>query len=555
MAEIKKYLDNVGLGALVDQIKAEDAKVLDAAKKYTDEAPFDAAGSAATAKSEAIAAAEEKVQALANGQVKLNKEAIEKLNGDATTEGSVAKAVKDAQDTLQTNIDGVDDKADANAEAIAAINNAETGILKQAKDYTDTEVGKVQDAVDALDEKVGALPEGADATSVVDYIDKKTANIASDETVGALADRVTQAETDIDNIEKDYLKAADKEELAGNIQEVATAVQTEKERAEGVEGGFETRIKAIEDDYLKAADKKELQDQITENANAITLLTDGVDAEKVDGVKDLINYVEEHGTEVTGMKEDIADNASAIEGVAGRMTTAEGKITAVEGAVATKAEAQALTDAVSALEEADAGQVERIAALEAKFGEGEGNVEDMIATAKQEAIDTAAGDATTKANTAESNAKKHADDLNTAMNTRVEALEAIDHTHANQAELDKVAEGDVEKWNTAAGKAHEHANAAELAKVVDGDVAKWNAAEQNAKDYAKGLDDATNLKVDGVDGRVKTLEETIVDKVEQDDFDAAVARIAANETAIAANTSAINSFVPMTSEEVLAYFA
>lgn len=39
------------------------------------------------------------------------------------------------------------------------------------------------------------------------------------------------------------------------------------------------------------------------------------------------------------------------------------------------------------------------------------------------------------------------------------------------------------------GKAHEHANKAELDKIADGDVAKWNAAEQNAKDYADGLAD------------------------------------------------------------------
>lgn len=82
-------------------------------------------------------------------------------------------------------------------------------------------------------------------------------------------------------------------------------------------------------------------------------------------------------------------------------------------------------------------------------------------------------DAKGAAAAAESAAKSHADGLNTAMNTRVEALEAIDH---------------------------EHANAAELAKIADGDVAKWNAAEQNAKDYADGLDEA-------MAERVKTLED------------------------------------------------
>jgi hypothetical protein len=35
------------------------------------------------------------------------------------------------------------------------------------------------------------------------------------------------------------------------------------------------------------------------------------------------------------------------------------------------------------------------------------------------------------------------------MNTRVEALEAIDHEHANKAELDLIQSGDVAKWNAA----------------------------------------------------------------------------------------------------------
>lgn len=64
------------------------------------------------------------------------------------------------------------------------------------------------------------------------------------------------------------------------------------------------------------------------NADAITLLTDGVDQEKVDGVRDLIQYVEDHGTEVTGMKDDIAANAEAIgintQAIADEKSRAEG---------------------------------------------------------------------------------------------------------------------------------------------------------------------------------------------------------------------------------------
>jgi hypothetical protein len=110
------------------------------------------------------------------------------------------------------------------------------------------------------------------------------------------------------------------------------------------------------------------------------------------------------------MQEDISDNADAIAGVAGRMDTAEGKITVVEGAVATKAEKTYVDEQVLALQGADTSLGNRIAVLEGKFGDGEGNVEDMIATAKQEAIDAAATAADTKDEAVLAAAKKYADD-------------------------------------------------------------------------------------------------------------------------------------------------
>ena len=160
------------------------------------------------------------------------------------------------------------------------------------------------------------------------------------------------------------------------------AVAGEKARAEGIEAGLNTRIKAVEDDYLKAADKTELQGNIDTLSNVVEVLSDGIDPEKVDGVKDLIKYVEDHGTEVTGMKGDIAKNAEDIAGVADRVGTLEGEMDAVEGAVATKAEKEYVDGLVEALQGVDEGQETRLAAIEAKFGEGEGSVADMIADVK-----------------------------------------------------------------------------------------------------------------------------------------------------------------------------
>jgi hypothetical protein len=551
MAEIKKYLDTVALGTLVDQIKAEDAKVLAAAKKYADDAGklYDVAGAAATAESNAKAYTD----VLANGQVATNKANIEKLNGDAQTEGSVAKAIADAKALIDADVDAVEKKADDNAAAIAAINNAENGILAQAKAHADGEVAKVQGEVDTLETYVGTFTHDT-AKTVVEYINAKTDGIATSGNLEALGARVTAVEGDVATIKGDYLKASDKTELEGKITAANTAVETEKSRAEGIEAGLRTDINTVMGDYLKAADKTELQGNIDTVAGAVERLTNGVSADEIDGVNDLIQYVKDHGTEVTGMQKDISDNAGAIAGVAGRMDTAEGKITAVEGAVATKAEKTYVDEQVQALQGVDTGLDNRLKAVEAAVGES-GSVADDIATAKQEAIDAAAADATSKANAAEAAAKGHADSLNTAMNTRVEALEAIDHDHANKAELDLIASGDKAKWDAAAGKAHEHGNKDVIDGITAAKVSAWDAAEGNAKTYADGLNTAMTTKVDGVDNRVKALEEAAPSYALDADLDAAVERIAANEAAIAANTSAINSFTAITSEEVIALFA
>jgi hypothetical protein len=161
--------------------------------------------------------------------------------------------------------------------------------------------------VNDLSAYVGTLPTGTTATSVVDYVNIKTAGVATDAAL---------------------------EELNNQL------------------GGLQDAVDAIEADYLKAADKTELQDQITTNANAIELLTNGVSADEVDSVNDLIKYVKEHGTEVTGMKEDIAENAAAIAKEIGDRESAieglQGQIDALgitDGKVANAAAADKAADA------------------------------------------------------------------------------------------------------------------------------------------------------------------------------------------------------------------
>lgn len=488
MAEIKKYLDTTALGTLVDQIKTEDAKVLQGAKDYCDakDKLFEAAGAGATAEANAKAYTDE----LANGAVKTNTEALATLNG--TGEGSVAKAVADAKAIIDADVDAVEVIANKNKEDIAAINDGTNGILAQAKGYADEKAGAVQEGLDELAEYVGTIPSTATATDIVGYVQEKTAGIATNENLEELEGRVTQAESDIDNLQADHLVAADKTELEGKISAAQSA-------ADGAQATADTAKAAI-DAFLKEADAtesaidtlKEIQAELEVGGGAAAMLAE------INALKEIDNATQaelDAALETVNGKINLKADQTTVDGIGAKVDALE----AID--FATKAYAdQAETDAVSA-------------------------------------------------------AKTYTDGINDALKARLDSLEAIDHEHANKAELDLIASGDKAKWDDAAAIAHSHANADELAKIAAGDVAKWNAAEQNAKDFAQGLNDTMQGVVDGIGGRVGTLESTIEDKAEAEDLEDAVLRIAKNEQDIAANLSAINSFSAITPDEVNALFA
>lgn len=539
MANTKKYVSLDKLGLYDEKIKKVisdgDAASLQSAKEYADSLAvnYDVAGAAATVQGkldEEVNRAkgeEARIEALittAQGEVdalelvvdtKAAKTDLDALAGKVgeVPEGSTVMGIIT---NIQEN--AYDDTAlRGEIEASLALKADKTQVATDIAAAVKVETDARVEAVQGVQGEVDALEElhAKDKKDLEDAIALKADQTALDDVSAVANAAVAKADYDV------KVKALEDEDAR-----IAGLVSAEAERAAGVEAG--------------------LQEQITANANAIEVLTEGIDADKVDGVKDLIAYVDEHGAEVTGMKEDIEANAKAISdhaaldhdfaaadtalenklnaeiakkatietvnGIDGRLVTVEGKVAtlegdmeqakkdidAVEAAVATKAETQALADAVSTLEGVDAGLAERIGKLEAKHGDGEGTVESLVATAKQEAIDAAAEDATTKADAAEAAAKTHADGLNTAMNTRMEAVEAKAHEHANKALLDTYTQTEADLAD-AVSKKHAHENMSVLEAITAAKVAAWDAAEQAAKTYADGLN--TNM-----DTRVSALE-------------------------------------------------
>lgn len=420
-------------------------------------------------------------------KLSLYDEKIKKVISDG--DAAALSSAKSYADGLAVNYDS--------AGSAAAVQTKLDGEVLRAKAAEEANAGLANAAqadVDALETYVGTIPADATSTNVVAYVQEKTANIASTDVVQGLTDRVEAVEGEVDAIQADYLKAADKTELSN-------AIAAEKERAEGIEGGLETRLAAVEADYLKGADKQELQGGINTNADAIAAIKEDVDVffanadmteSAKDTLKELQEYIASDETGASAMAASIKQNGDDIDAVEGRVGTLEGEMDTVEGKVST------IEGNITTLQGEDTAIKGRLDAIESTLGES-GSVAGDIATAKQEAIDAAAADATSKANTAESNAKTYADGLNTSMNSRVEALEAIDHSHANQAELDLIASGDKAKWDAAAAKAHEHENKTVIDAITEAKVTAWDTAEGNSKTYADGLNTAMDTRMTAVE--------------------------------------------------------
>ena len=462
---------------------------------------------------------------------------------DAKIKGVIAagdeaslKSAKDYADSLSTNYDAAGSAASALADAQsyadgkdAAIQAAQAAAeaAAAAASVADGKAVAAQGEIDDLEAYVGTFTHDT-AKSVVEYINAKTDGIATSGNLEALGARVTAVEGDVATIKGDYLKGSDKTDLEGQIGAVQTAVDTEKSRAEGIESGLRTDVDDIKADYLKAADKTDLQnaidlkvaqadydkkmvdvsDDINNILAQINTIMNNPDTEGViNSINEFTQYIADHGeiaegfrTDINKNKEDIAAEVKrageAESALSGRIDTLEAidhdayvaadtaLKTELNGEIAKKVAQSDYDTKVAALEGVDAGFETRIAAVEGKLGTGDGSVASMIETAKQEAIDAAAGDASTKAGAAESAAKAYADAEDAKIEERVDALETASATHALASDVTALtgrvttAEGEIDTLQSemdsvealaAANKTAHEANAAAIATKASQD--------------------------------------------------------------------------------------
>lgn len=459
MAEVteKTFLGQTGVEHLVEKLgtreDTKDAATLKSAKAYADGLAenYDAAGTA-----------QSKVEELEQGQVKTNKEAIAKLNGSNTTEGSVAKAVKDASDEIKGTIGTVT----TGKTVVEMIEEAKT-----AATYDDTKIKSdiakntqgVADNKAAID-KLNGTGAGSVAKAVSDAKTELEGKIkANTDAIGVL-----NGEDTVDGSVKKQIKDAVKTASDGLQSQVAANKEVlDKLNGEvSVVGSVKEQVKTASD----ALDKK-----IAANADAIQAHKDAVDAKVTTLIGDDANKSvrtianEELAAQLipANAKESLdtlQEIAAWIQKHPDDATAMNNAITALETLVGTIPEGATASDIVGYIKElvdaektratgVEGGLETRLAAAEKKLGDGDGSVSSLIATAKQEAIDAAAADATTKANTAESNANTHADtkvkelaDGQVATNkadiadvkTKVESLESVKYVEITNEQIDAI---------------------------------------------------------------------------------------------------------------------
>lgn len=236
-------------------------------------------------------------------------------------------------------------------------------------------------------------------------------------------------------------------------------------------------------------DDTKVKEDIAANAEAIALLNDGSTVEgsvdykiaqavaaimenpdeTMNSINELVTWCNDHAADALALSNQVSankDDIAALELLVGETKVTDQITEAIAGAL--------MIDGVDkyALASDLTAAIARIAAMEAKVANWDA---------------------------AEQNAKGYADGLNTAMNSRVEALEAIDHEHENAAVLDGITAEKVAAWDAAQANAEATAASA-LAGAkseLEGKIAEAQvAAEKVANDNNSAMD-----------ARVKVLED------------------------------------------------
>lgn len=326
-----KYLSWAGLEQYDREIKAlineQDSEILEAAKEHAEGlgTNYDPAGTAAT-----------KVQELADGQVKQNKDDIDALKTRVgTSEGDIT--------TMKGQIEAL-----------------EAGV------YDDAEVreliGANADDIDSLEERA-TTAEGKISTLIGEDQDKSVRTIANEELAKQLIPE--SAKESLDTLAEISAWIQSHPDDASAMNAAIEALETKVDTGDKTVSAYVTdainalaigdyakaadltalaaRVSTIESDYLKNADKTALQTAITD-CDAATLASakeytdETVEAVANDVSTLFTNYgnlkaqCDEHTEEIISIRADKADN-STVTTLSGRVDAAEADVDNLQAAI------------------------------------------------------------------------------------------------------------------------------------------------------------------------------------------------------------------------------
>ena len=260
---------------------------------------------------------------------------------DGTVEDSGIKA---ADLATKAEVKAVEDKADANKASIDAINNADTGILKTAKDYADSKVKDLADGAVATNTAAIVTLNG-DETTVGSV--KKAVKDASD-AINTKIGAVAEGKTVVQMIEDAKTASTyDDTEIRGLIQDNADAIEAHKT---AIDSKVTTLVGSDTDKSVRTIANEELAAQlIPESAK-----------ESLNTLEEIASWIQNH-----------PDDASAMNAA----------ITALQTLVGTIPEGATATDIVNYIKElvdaektratgVESGLDTRVASIESKVGEG-----------------------------------------------------------------------------------------------------------------------------------------------------------------------------------------
>lgn len=350
--------------------------------------------------------------------------------------------------------------ADAKDEAIAAAKKAGDDAAAAAS-VADGKAVAAQNDVDALETYVGTFTHDT-AKSVVEYINAKTDGIATSSNLEALAGRVTAAEGEIDALQSDLnaaetgLKArvAELEGLVGDkavATQISTAVAAEAEIARAAE-------KANADAITKLNANAETAGSVDYKiAQAVAGIMENPD-DTMNSINELVTWTNDHAQDALEMSNQVTANKNAIATLNGDASTAGSVDKKIADAIAAENLSQYATDGeLTAVDN-------RLKAVESAVGETgsvataiEGAVTEAKGYTDAEVKKLAEGAVATNASAISALEDLVGDDkvsdqitaVTNPLDERIRDLEAVDHEHANNAELDKFADGDKAKLDSA----------------------------------------------------------------------------------------------------------